>query len=456
MKELLDDVQGGVLRGYNMATVRHVALAVRDRSAATAWLRDVLPTGTSPYRIQTAAPWTTKPDVTVNVAFTFAGLAAMGVAARTLDQFPPDFREGMAARATKIGDVAESDPRHWLEPYRSAGTVHLVVTIHAARAADLDPVAASLPTAAFDRLDSHDGAAHAGDLVHFGYRDNISQPRFALTHPDRRDWDSQPYAHLGMALLGHETDFEGLYWNVPAHIGNNGSYNAFRILRQDTVAFDDYLEESARLVESHPCADRLLAPGDEVHFGAEVTRHEAFVEIVAAKLLGRWRNGNSLITDPNWPGPPRPPEELSRFDYVDDLDGQQCPIGSHVRRNNPRGAKIVQRYASHTRRIIRRGMPYGPFDGPGERGLLGNFIGASLSAQFEALQNDWMNLGLQDPRITGTNDPVLGANEPSTSVHAIPVGDDVIELRGFPRFVTTRGGAYTFIPSISALEHITS
>jgi deferrochelatase/peroxidase EfeB len=454
--DVLHDVQGWVLRGYNLATVRHVALAVRDRSAAKSWLREALPSGSSQYRIQTAQRWATKPEITVNVAFTFAGLAAMGVPKRTLDQFPTDFREGMAARHVKIGDIGDSDPSRWMDPYRSPDAVHVIVTIHALRAADLEVVTDSIPASAFDRLGVHDGAAHPGDLVHFGYRDNISQPRFELTHPDRRDWDDQPYAQLGMALLGHETDFEGLRWNVPDHIGTNGSYNAFRILRQDTSGFDEYLEESAHVLASHPSAEQLLPAGAEEHFGANVSRHEAFVEIAAAKLLGRWRNGNSLVTDPHVPGPPRPLEELSLFDYVDDEDGQRCPIGSHVRRNNPRGAKIVQRYASHTRRIIRRGMPYGPFDGPGERGLLGVFIGASLSAQFEALQNDWMNLGLQDPRITGTNDPLLGTNDPLTSVHAIPVGDDVIELRGFPRFVTTLGGAYTFIPGIAALGRIAS
>ncbi len=174
--------------------------------------------------------------------------------------------------------------------------------------------------------------------------------------------------------------------------------------------------------------------------------------IVAAKLLGRWPNGNSLDTNPDAPGTPRPIDQLSRFDYRDDPNGQRCPIASHVRRANPRGATIVQRYANHTRRIIRRGMPYGPLPDTGEEGLLGNFIGASLSAQFEALMNDWVNVGMQDPRITGSNDPLLGANDPRTSWFSFPVGDDVITLRGFDRFIDTRGGAYTFIPGLSALR----
>ena len=137
-------------------------------------------------------------------------------------------------------------------------------------------------------------------------------------------------------------------------------------------------------------------------------------------------------------------------------------MGSHIRRCNPRGARIVQRNTNHSRRIVRRGMPYGPpydpehpGDGVG-RGLLGVFICASLIAQFESIQYDWMNLGLQDPRITGTNDPVVGNNEPEFSSFLMPIGKSSIELRGFPRFVHTKGGAYLFLPSIRALRYLGS
>ena len=59
--------------------------------------------------------------------------------------------------------------------------------------------------------------------------------------------------------------------------------------------------------------------------------------------------------------------------------------------------------------------------GEAERGLLGNFIGANLGAQFEAMSCDWLNLGLQDPRITGSNDPVVGANDPVSSWFDVPL-----------------------------------
>jgi hypothetical protein len=106
-------------------------------------------------------------------------------------------------------------------------------------------------------------------------------------------------------------------------------------------------------------------------------------------------------------------------------------------------------------------MPYGPAYDPAhpddgiERGLLGNFLGANLGAQFEALSCDWLNLGLQDPRITGSNDPLLGANDPRTSWFDIPLrSGSIIRLEGLPRFVQTRGGAYTFLPSMAAIQYL--
>ena len=151
---------------------------------------------------------------------------------------------------------------------------------------------------------------------------------------------------------------------------------------------------------------------------------------------------------------------LTDFDY----DSSRCPYGAHIRRCNPRGGQIVQRVANNSRRLVRRGMPYGPLYDPAnprdpelERGLLSNFIGASLGAQFEAMSCDWLNLGLQDPRITGSNDPMLGANDLKTSWFDLPLRSGrTIRLRGLPRFVQTRGGAYTFLPSLSAIRFLGS
>ena len=70
---------------------------------------------------------------------------------------------------------------------------------------------------------------------------------------------------------------------------------------------------------------------------------------------------------------------------------------------------------------------------------------------------DWLNLGLQDPRITGSNDPITGTNDPGTSWFDLPLkSGDTIRLRGLPEFVSTRGGAYTFLPSLKAIGYLGS
>ena len=192
-----------------------------------------------------------------------------------------------------------------------------------------------------------------------------------------------------------------------------------------------------------------------------LSRHGALREIVAANLCGRWRDGHgtplALSADA-----PDPSVNQARFDYVGE---SRCPYGAHIRRCNPRGGQIVQRVANNSRRLVRRGVPYGPSYDPAkrdrdkpepERGLLGNFIGASLGAQFEAMSCDWLNLSLQDPRITGSNDPIAGANDPGTSWFDLQLNGSTIRLRGLPRFVSTRGGAYTFLPSLSAIRFLGS
>jgi len=107
-------------------------------------------------------------------------------------------------------------------------------------------------------------------------------------------------------------------------------------------------------------------------------------------------------------------------------------------------------------------MPYGPpFDpdnrGDGhKRGLLLSVFCGSLIGQFEAMMYDWINMGLQDPRITGTNCPIIGANNVHNSRFDIPVGHvdnpQVVSITGFPRFVETVGAAYFFYPGVHGLR----
>lgn len=462
-------LQGNILRGYGRPCVRHLLLAVAAPAAARNWLgATVSGQAALAPQITTEAPWDGKPDACFNLGFTAEGLRLLGLPAASLASFPEEFRAGMASRAVKLGDTGGSAPQHWAPPFDQPAQVHLMASIHAGDAAHLDRVQQQVLGAGDGRalrlLGVRDGLNFDGDQVHFGYRDNISQPRFSGIHDPLDYPDAQPLAPLGTVLLGHKTAFEGLTWRVPEPevLGLNGSFSAFRVLAQDVAGFEAYLDQAATDLLAHLRGEELLAPAAPWVERRGLSRHSALREVVAAKMCGRWRNGVPLALSPDSPDDldSTHPVPLGDFDHENDNTGVRCPYGAHTRRCNPRGSMIVQRMANHTRRLVRRGVPYGPVYDPArpdgvERGLLGNFLCANLAAQFEALLYDWLNLGLQDPRLTGSNDPLLGANDAMDSWFDIPIAaGGVIRLRGLPRFVTTRGGAYLFLPSLPALRHL--
>jgi deferrochelatase/peroxidase EfeB len=461
----LADLQGNILRGYRKPYVRYLILEVADRIAARRWLTASTSGRDDGVPQITTGNWgATKPDTCFNIGLTYEGLRALGTPDSSLESFPNEFIEGMTARALKLGDVGPSAPETWPDPFNEPRRIHIIATIHAGEVEQLDQVQerALAEGKALRLLGTREGCSFPHDVVHFGYRDNIMQPRFEGVHDPQRHADGQPRAPLGTVLLGHPTNLEGLTWRVPrpAALGHNGTFNAFRVLKQDVVAFEAYLDQAASDLLMHSHVDELLPPGAEAKIGQGLSRHGALREIVAANLCGRWRDGTPLALSADAPDPR---VNQANFDY----DGEsRCPYGAHIRRCNPRGGQIVQRVANNSRRLVRRGVPYGPAYDPAkrdqdkaepERGLLGNFIGASLGAQFEALSCDWLNLGLQDPRITGSNDPIVGANDPKTSWFDLPLKSGrTIRLRGLPRFVWTRGGAYTFLPSLSAIRFLGS
>ena len=510
----LVDIQGNILAGYRASHVRHLVVRVGDPTAARAFIGAVVSGRSDVPQVMTAVSWQQKPVTCLNVAITHTGLVALGLDERSLQTFPYEFQQGAAARAHKVGDVGASEPEQWLDGLGNPDRAHLMWSIHAlSDLRDLERVASTLEAiwlesrafvvtsrldaATFDTYPGHTAAE--GATVHFGYRDSISQPRFQLPNADVGLADSQPLAPVGAVLLGEEyaTPFPDIAWQMPkayhgteeVEFGRNGCFNAFRMLRQDVVGFERFLVDTADQI------NRVLDARYPGRNEGQPPRGEAGMvwdrERVAAKLMGRWRNGVPLSPshrsgvggeDFRGPGMPEVGDEtqLNDFDYpdtnaaFDDSDGTRCPLGAHIRRGNPRGSRIVERSANYTRPIVRRGMPYGPpcdltkdgaADGPEvERGLIGNFLCASLVAQFEAIMYDWINLGLHDPRLTGTNDVVIGANVPRESRFEIPLAgtdpddpgalDPPIVVTGFPSFTTTRVGLYLFVPSLTALRFL--
>jgi len=454
-----EELQGNILRGYRRNRVRHLILEVTDAAAARRFLAKAADGSDKDVpAITRSAMWVDKPETCFNIGITFEGLRALGVSAAHRDTFPTEFKQGMAKRAAKLGDFGESAPDNWPEPFKHPERIHIVATIYADETALLDQVQDKVK-GGFKILGHRDGRNLPHGKVFFGYVDGISQPKFNHVFDPTMVKADEPSSPLGTVLLGYKTHFEGLRYRVPEPdvLGRNGSFNAFRVLKQDAWGFEDYLSRAATQLEADPKSEKLLKTGDESKVGKGMSRHAALREVVAAQMCGRWRNGVPYELSPDAMNPD-PAVSPTNYDYS---RNSRCPAAAHMRRVNPRGGHIVQRVANYSRRLVRRGMSYGPDFDPknrddAERGLLGNFIGANYGAQFEAVMCDWLNLGLHDPDITGSNDPLIGANVKETSWFDLTLKctDERIRLQGFPRFVTARGGAYTFLPSLPAIRYL--
>lgn len=463
----INDIQGNILRGYRRGVARNLILEVTDRAAARRFLAASVEgddTDVPKITRERSQKWPEqdKPDFCFNIGLTYEGLRALGVPAGSLATFPTEFIEGMTSRAMKLGDFGDSAPENWPEPFDEPERVHIIARIHANDTDKLQEIEDQVARA-FNVIGVRDGRQLEKGKVIFGYVDGLSQPRFKRVVDPETENVNEPEDPLGTILLGYPTGITGLEFSVPQpdDLGFNGTFNAFRVLAQDAAGFEAFLDRAATELETHPDAEKLLAPGDEEKVVGKKDRFAALREVVAAQMCGRWRNGVPYETSPDaqLPDPMLPDNTgaLTNFDYH---RGSRCPAGSHMRRSNPRGGSIVQRMANYSRRLVRRGMVYGPDFDPNkpddhERGLLGSFIGANLGAQFEAVMCDWINLGLHDPDVTGANDPLLGANTPETSWFDLTLADGgTIRIRGFPRFVTTRGGAYTFLPSLTSIRYL--
>jgi deferrochelatase/peroxidase EfeB len=459
------DIQGTILRGYRVDLGRHFILSITQAAGAGALIGALVDgTGGMP-RVTTAARWKVKPECFVNVAFTAPGLAMLGLTPAQLATFDVAFQRGATSSTTAglVGDVDASAPAHWIGGLSKGAQVHMVLSLWVDDdPAVLESVTARLRarfTGCVTELSAHDARALPDNEVHFGYRDSIAQPTVIGAPPRKHPIpDDQPAVKTGEFLLGYGNESGGTYTVQPAELSTNSSYAAFRILEQDVAGFEAFLVEYA-------------------------AKAGIDAELLAAKVCGRWRNGNPLELVPT-PQPVMPSAKLNDFTYVstdpaqDDTLGLKCPIGSHIRRNNPRNGAIVGTDSTH-HRIVRRAMPYGPpFDPkhphptPAARGLIGYFINASIFNQFEFLSGQWNQLptfvkSAKAPCGTGTGNAVfnisgddvfLGVNDPASSSFTLAecsaTGMANKTLTGFPRLITTRGGVYCFLPSIQGLRYL--
>lgn len=458
------DIQGTVLRGYRVDLARHFVLKVRDPARARDLLGSLAGGDRSRPQITTAARWRDKPESFLNLGITYEGLRALGLPPESLGSFPAAFVRGATDphTATLVGDVGGSAPEHWIGGLSRRADVHLIISVWVWKRPEvLEEVSAQLRAelaGAADELWAHDARALPGDAVHFGYRDGIAQPLVKGAPPMKHPApDAQPEVATGAFLLGHENQHGSVYGVEPEELSTNSSFAAFRILEQDVSGFEAFLTAGAATLG----IDR---------------------ELLAAKVCGRWRNGIPLSLSPTTPRSTGIAEtSINDFDYVsadsdaDDTFGYRCPLGSHIRRTNPRGAAVTGGSA-HLRRIIRRGMPYGPPYDPLHpddlpRGLVGFFINADLHYQFESIMSRWVNGadfvksvkgpgGANTVRNVSGDDVLGGVNDPARSSFTLPTppsGDGPVtnqRLTGFSRFVHTRGGAYCYLPSLTAVRYL--
>lgn len=423
----LDDIQRGVLSPRPTPyAATYILFRIDDPAHGRELMRRVR-------AVVTSAADTTNPlgDTWVSVALTFCGLKALGVPPQSLETFAWEFQQGMAARAAALGDVGDSSPEHWEVPLGTPD-VHVVLTA-------LAPDGVRLQTAidrarpAYQRLSGvsaiwrQDCHALPTATEPFGYRDGISHPAvdgcgIAGSNP------LEAPLKAGEFVLGYPDELGGVQVPQPEILGRNGTYAAFRKLHQRVAAFRRYLKDNA------------TGPEDE--------------ELLAAKIMGRWRSGAPLALSPSRDDPVlgADPRRNNAFLYEhDDPAGFITPCGCHIRRGNPRDAAVAGEPRLH--RMIRRGTAYGPplpegvlEDDGADRGLMFAFIGAHLGRQFEFVQSQWMNdgvfFGAGDAR-----DPLIGSND-----FTIPQRPLRRRLRALPRFVVTRGGEYCFMPGLNALS----
>ena len=479
------DIQGFITSGFgHLPCSAYLLLEIGDRARAQEWLKGLL------HQLTTAATWRLKagepkqkPKRTINLAFTYPGLQALGLSEAVLHTFPSEFCDGMAStpQARILSDTGESAPEHWELGGPQNAAIHAVLILNAETPADLDAYCGEHRQtihAMQGGVVEHESSAQYGTRPEhsrepFGFFDGISQPQIEGIKGEG--------VRTGEFILGYPNEY-GFYplspvlpaADDPQHIlpdsanpnhkpdqfrdlGFNGTFVVYRKLEQDVAGFWRFLQaESVRLKGA-------VDPG--------------FMVWLAAKMVGRWPSGASLVITPESDQP-----SLRDYDFLyaqADPLGLACPLGSHVRRTNPRdqvgpAGQIESLHMASRHRILRRGKPYGPqlFD-PTELTRLHNLdalqavvdlqddgqsrgihflcANASIKSQFAFIQQAWAN----NPSVSGladNRDPIAGDNDPVKAPGGmlIPERDSTLRTAALPRFVTTRGGVYLFMPGLAA------
>ncbi len=430
-------VQGNVLRPYGYPVSTHVFAWIGPADSGRAALAELVP------QVTAGAPWVEGPPSTLNISFTYPGLAALGLPEALLASFPDAFRQGMAARASTLGDTGSSDPSQWEEGL-GTGDAHVLFTIHAT-SAEHERIALDRLHACLDahglRVVTEQRAERLPDRKeHFGYADGVGEPVlqgvggavFGEGHVGTfHHWHGVP---IGELFHGH-IDADGYPAPGPAApFDRDGTFKVWRKLHEDVATFRTWTTEQA----------------------ARIGMDE---QLLRAKLVGRWPDASPLALTPDRPEPALglDPDRVNAFDYSDDPEGIRCPLGAHIRRTNPRCGLASDDALTARQRIVRRGMTYGPPlaegapDDGADRGIFFVAYMADIERQYEFIQANWCNDG-DAVHVGHDRDPFIGS-APGDHKFTIP-GDVPKFVHPLVELVTTRGGEYLWVPSIDGLRRL--
>ena len=414
----------------------------------------------------------------LNIGFTSEGLKNIGLDSINIASFSREFREGMDTdhRNRLLGDYDSSSPAHWTWGRRKSGneiidTIDLILMVFGKDESTADKYYNELKSKFGDGLKQvHvlNGSPLPNDKEHFGFKDGISQPVIKGSGVSSLPQDE---IETGEFILGYKNEYH-IYPDSPLlkkeqgnpgllkddieykkykDLGRNGTYFVLRQLKEDVNGFWNSLNERTKNPDGSLNADESI--------------------FLAAKMMGRWPSGAPLVKYPE--KDPGGSNNDNDFLYVEeDKHGLKCPFGAHIRRTNPRdhfeeSPPGVSKKLTRRHRIMRRVRSYGenfigsptqhtPIE---EVGLLFGCFNANISKQFEFIQYSWANYP-KFKQLYADPDPFIGVREYPKSGEeqnfTIPQETANRVITGLQNFVTVKGGAYFFFPSVSTVKFLST
>jgi Dyp-type peroxidase family len=433
----ISDIQATVLRPRpSPYKGEYVVLRINDAAQGREMLHRIIP-----YIAPAVDWWVPSIPAWLGIAFTYQGLKALGLPQESLDSFPEEFRQGMAARASILNDIGDNAPANWEQPLGTSD-VHVGLAIYSSDDKSLDTV---LERARQSHMDlSQISVVYRMKFSElpegrnpFGFKDGLHNP-FVEGSSINPPVGSGATIKPGEIVMGYPDETgETATSPEPEILRRNGTFVVIRKFHTRVAAFRKYLHEVAS------------SPAEE--------------ELIAAKMVGRWRSGAPLVLAPEQDDPALGADKSrnNRFGYSDDMKGLNCPFSAHIRRVNPRDSLKDDLVAVNLHHFLRRGTNYGPplpegvmEDDGLDRGGVFLFMGAHIKRQFEFIQSQWVTDGNFIGHGT-EQDPILN-NGQGQKIFTIPKRPIRRRLHGLPQFVVVRGGEYCFMPGLNALKWLSS